>query len=70
MTDKEIALEQALLALVDEAIELGVGAILVDKAKARLMGHARYRSLDHPHVSTAIEALKQAEVVSRKLCSS
>ena len=68
MTDKEIALEQALLALVAEAIELGVGATLVDKASAGLIGNAKYRSVDHPYLGTAVEAIKQAEVSWRKLC--
>lgn len=66
-TDKEIALEQALLALIAEAIELGVGATLVDKAKAGLLGHAKYRSVDHPYLSSAIEEIKQAEATCRKL---
>lgn len=60
-TDREIALEQALVAIIGAAIASGLDAkSLLDNAAAGLLGNAPYRWVGHPHVSNAIQVMSDA----------
>lgn len=61
-TNREIALEQALVAVVAEAARLGISITLLDKAKAGLLGHASYRRVEELHVVAAIQELDQVAI--------
>jgi len=61
LTEREIALNQALVALLFEAKRLGADPVeLVERAKAGLLGNSIYRFVEHPHVSNAIAELDEA----------
>ncbi|HGM5580797.1 TPA: hypothetical protein ACKP22_002484 [Pseudomonas putida] len=60
-TDREIALEQALVAVIGAAKSRGIDdKDLVDHACALLMGNDLIRSVGHPHVSDAILEIGKA----------
>lgn len=60
-TESEIALHQALVALIAQAQKDGVDVDqLVSKVNAGLLGNAMYRIVEHPHVTNAIDALNSA----------
>lgn len=60
-TDREIALEQALVALIGAAKHKGLDErALVDHAGALLLGNNQIRYVEHPHVSNAVKALNDA----------
>jgi hypothetical protein len=61
MTDREIALEQALVAIIGAAIASGLDVkSLMDNAAAGLLGDASYRWVGYPHVSNAIQVMRNA----------
>ncbi|MFV0934582.1 hypothetical protein [Pseudomonas jessenii] len=63
VTDREIALEQALVAIIGVAIVRGLDVkALLDDAATGLLGNASYRWVGHPHVSNAIQVMKDAHV--------
>ncbi|MNF71335.1 hypothetical protein D3C84_532830 [compost metagenome] len=58
VTDREIALEQALVAIIGAAIDSGLDVkSLMDNATAGLLGNASYRWVGHPHVSNALQVM-------------
>ncbi|CAG8866820.1 MULTISPECIES: hypothetical protein [Pseudomonas] len=58
VTDREIALEQALVAIIGAAIASGLDVkSLMDNAAAGLLGNASYRWVGHPHVSNALQVM-------------
>jgi len=61
VTDREIALEQALVAIIGAAIASGLDVKgLMDNAAAGLLGNASYRWVGHPHVSNALQVMIDA----------
>ena len=61
ITDREVALEQALVAIIGAAIASGLDVkTLLDDAAAGLLGNAPYRWVGHPHVSKAILVMNKA----------
>lgn len=61
MTDREVALEQALVAIIGAAIAGGLDVkALLDSAAAGLLGNAPYRWVGYPHVSNAIQVMSNA----------
>lgn len=61
ITDREVALEQALVAIIGAAIASGLDVkALLDDAAAGLLGNAPYRWVGHPHVSNAIQVMNKA----------
>ncbi|SED31501.1 hypothetical protein SAMN05216205_4886 [Pseudomonas mohnii] len=61
ITDREVALEQALVAIIGAAIASGLDVkTLLDDAAAGLLGNAPYRWVGHPHVSNAIQVMSDA----------
>ena len=61
VSDREIALEQALVAIIGAAIDSGLDVkSLIDNATAGLLGDASYRWVEHPHVSNAIKVMIDA----------
>ena len=68
MTNREIALEQALVAVMAEAKKLGVDLDdLISEVKGGLMGHDPYRHVDHPHNTNAIQEVLDAKDAVDKL---
>lgn len=60
-TDREIALEQALIAVLGAAKQAGVDvAALSNNAKGLVLSHSEYRQVEHPHVSNACEEIDVA----------
>lgn len=60
-TDREIALEQALVAIIGAAIASGLDVkSLMDNAAAGLLGNASFRWVGHPHVPNAIQVMRDA----------
>lgn len=61
ITDREVALEQALVAIIGAAIASGLDVkTLLDDAAAGLLGNATYRWVGHPHVANAIQVMNKA----------
>jgi hypothetical protein len=61
VTDREIALEQALVAIIGAALASGLDVKdLMDSAAAGLMENASYRWVGHPHVLNAIQVMIDA----------
>lgn len=61
ITEREIALEQALLAVIGAAIASGIDVkSLIYNAAGGLLENASYRFVGHPHVSNAIQVMKDA----------
>lgn len=61
VTDREVVLEQALVAIIGAAIASGLDVkSLMDNAAAGLLGNASYRFVGHPHVSNAILVMSDA----------
>lgn len=60
-TDREIALEQALVAVIGAAKFDGLDEKnIVDRATALLLGGNSLRNVEHPHVSNAIREISNA----------
>ncbi|MHA6195562.1 hypothetical protein ACX3YG_14450 [Pseudomonas wadenswilerensis] len=67
-TEREIALEQALIAVLGavQDLELGVEQV-TQKANGLVIGHSKYRQVEHPGVTQACQEIGQAlEVVKAK----
>jgi hypothetical protein len=61
ITDREVALEQALVAIIGAAIASGLDVkTLMDNAAAGLLSNASYRWVGHPHVSNAIQVMNDS----------
>lgn len=60
MTNREIALEQALGAVVTVACQLGINVTLLDKAKAELLDQARAGGKQSPVLADAIQEIELA----------
>ncbi|OXR38889.1 hypothetical protein PSJE_01355 [Pseudomonas jessenii] len=61
VSDREIALEQALVAIIGAAIASGLDVkSLIDNATAGLLGNASYRWAEHPHELNAIQVMIDA----------
>ncbi|MNF08640.1 hypothetical protein D3C80_2091030 [compost metagenome] len=66
-TDREIALEQALVAVIGAVKHEGIDEKnIVDKATALLLGNNILRRVEHPHVDNAIREISNshAEVLT------
>lgn len=60
-TDREIALEQALIAVIGAAKHKGWDdKALTEHATALLLGNNQLRHVGHPHVSNAIKEISEA----------
>jgi hypothetical protein len=58
ITDREIALEQALFAVIGAVVASGLdSSALIESAKAELLEGAHYRWVGFPHLSNAIQVL-------------
>ncbi len=70
-TEKEIALEQALVALIG-AVRLQnlEDKALIDQATTLLIDNSVYRWVGHPHVENAAAALSEAHATALSLESS
>ncbi|WP_404943571.1 hypothetical protein R1Y13_11030 [Pseudomonas sp. NY8938] len=61
MSDREIALEQALIGVLGAAHELGYPVeALGQKANLLLIDHSKYRQVDHPHNTRACDEITRA----------
>lgn len=61
LTDREIVLDQALMAVLSESIASGLDTkTLVDNAIAGLLRGTTYRWVGFPHVENAVQALNNA----------
>lgn len=68
-TDREIALEQALIAVIAAVEATGGDAQgLLNSAHGLIMGHSPYRQVEHPYVTMACQEISEAhaEVLTRK----
>ncbi|WP_227731132.1 hypothetical protein [Yersinia proxima] len=60
-SDREIALEQALVAVLGAVKDSGTDMDnLLQQSTALIIGHSKYRSVEHPHVTQACVAIKSA----------
>ncbi|MDF9619537.1 hypothetical protein P5705_17970 [Pseudomonas entomophila] len=67
-TDREIALEQALVAVLGAAQDLDLDLVNISqKAKTLILDNSKYRQAEHPHVSNAWNEVEGAVVKVRKL---
>ncbi|KGF65588.1 hypothetical protein [Pseudomonas lutea] len=58
---REIALEQALIAVLGAVQDMGIDVNEVSqKAGSLVLGHSKYRQVEHPHVSNAHQEIDQA----------
>jgi hypothetical protein len=61
ITDREVALEQALVAIIGAAVASGLDVKkLMNTAATGLLDNASYRWVGHPHVSNAIQLMSDA----------
>ncbi|WP_286912152.1 MULTISPECIES: hypothetical protein [unclassified Pseudomonas] len=67
-TDREIALEQALVAVLGATQDLNLNLVdISQKAKSLILDSSKYRQAEHPHVSNAWNEVESAVVKVRKL---
>lgn len=61
MSEREIDLEQALIAVIGAYRKAG-GDVnkLIQDANALILGHSEYRIVDHPHVAQACTEIENA----------
>lgn len=60
-TDREIALEQSLVALLGAAMHNGVDDnSLVSRAVGLILGNGQFRTAGHPYVSMSVQELSDA----------
>ena len=65
-TDREIALEQALIAVLGAAQELNLDLVKISqKAKSLIIDNSKYRQAEHPHITNAWHAVEAAIVSVR-----
>ncbi|MFJ7312906.1 hypothetical protein ACIQVE_09070 [Pseudomonas sp. NPDC098747] len=66
-TDREIALEQALIAVLGAAQDLNLDLVEISlKAKNLIIDNTRYRQVGHPHVTNAWNEVESAVVSVRR----
>ncbi len=66
-TDREIALEQALIAVLGAAQDLNLNLVdFSQKAKVLIIDNSKYRQVEHPHVSNAWNEVEAALIAVRK----
>ncbi|OAE15501.1 hypothetical protein A2T76_17695 [Pseudomonas brenneri] len=59
--DREVALEQALIAVIAAAEQGGVDVqALLNSASALIIGHSPFRRVEHPHVTMACQEISEA----------
>ncbi|MCE0925989.1 hypothetical protein [Pseudomonas monteilii] len=67
-TDREIALEQALVAVLGATQDLNLNLVEISqRAKSLIIDNSKYRQAEHPHVSNAWNEVESAVVKVRKL---
>ncbi|CQJ56482.1 TPA: hypothetical protein ACJFUB_004223 [Yersinia enterocolitica] len=60
-SDREIALEQALVAVLGAVKDLGTDMDnLLQQSKTLIIEHSKYRNVEHPHVTQACVAIESA----------
>ncbi|SDT98106.1 hypothetical protein [Pseudomonas yamanorum] len=60
-TDREIALEQALIAVIAASEAAGARTKdLLDLAHGLIIGHSPFRQVDHPYVAMACQEISEA----------
>ncbi|WP_157284017.1 hypothetical protein [Pseudomonas chlororaphis] len=60
-TDREIALDQALIAVLGAAQDLKLDLVQISqKAKALILDNSKYRQAEHPHVGNAWNEVEKA----------
>lgn len=65
-TDREIALEQALVAVLGAAQDLNLNLVdISQKAKTLILDNSKYRQAEHPHVTNAWNEVEAAVVSVR-----
>ncbi|KTB99488.1 MULTISPECIES: hypothetical protein [Pseudomonas syringae group] len=66
-TDREIALDQALVAVLGAAQELGLDLVQIShKTKSLIIDNSKYRQTEHPHISNAWQEVEKALVSVRQ----
>ncbi|MBC3964315.1 MULTISPECIES: hypothetical protein [Pseudomonas] len=66
--EREIALEQALIAVIGAAESKGINTKdLLDHATALILGHSPYRRVDHPYVDMACKEISDAHATALTL---
>ncbi|MDU8454861.1 hypothetical protein [Pseudomonas syringae group sp. J254-4] len=66
-TDREIALDQALVAVLGAAQDLGLDLVqITQKAKVLILDNSKYRQTEHPHISNAWQEVEKALVSVRQ----
>lgn len=69
-SDREIALEQALVAVLGAALVNGVDdKALLDRAMGLILGNGKFRTVDHPYVTMAAQAISDAHARAHTLNS-
>jgi hypothetical protein len=64
-TDREIALEQALIAVIAASEAAGASTQdLLDIAQGLIIGHSPFRQVDHPHVTMACQEISDAHAAA------
>lgn len=67
-TDREIALEQALVAVLGATQDLDLNLVEISRrAKSLIIDNSKYRQAEHPHVTNAWNEVESAVVKVRKL---
>ena len=63
-TQREIALQQALVSVIAAAGESGLDLTsLVKKAKAQILGDSHYRQVDYPYITMACDEINSAHLL-------
>ena len=66
-TDREIALEQALVAVLGAAQDLDLDLVKISQAaKTLILDNSKYRQAGHPHITNAWNEVEAAVMVVRK----
>lgn len=66
-TDREIALDQALVAVLGAAQDLGLDLLqITQKAKVLIMDNSKYRQAEHPHIGNAWQEVEAALISVRQ----
>ncbi|PAA01222.1 hypothetical protein [Pseudomonas fragi] len=66
-TDREIALEQALVAVLGAAQDLDLDLVKISiKAKSLILDNSKYRQAEHPHATNAWNEVEAAVASVRR----
>ncbi len=69
-TDREIALEQSLIALLGAAMANDVDDnALVARASGLILGNGKFRTADHPYVSMSVQELADAHAKALEIAA-